>query len=67
MLTRLTVRSLCIMSISTLVISHFGFKDGTSVLVAPVLDHCLRVSFKDIFFQSGSSCASSLSMLTINF
>ena len=41
LLIRLTLRSLCIMSICYCVVSpHFGFECGTVALMAPVPGHC---------------------------
>ena len=37
--------SLCIWFIAILVISHFGFESGTSVLIASVPGHCLSFTF----------------------
>ena len=43
LLTRLTIRSLCIMSVIS-VISHFGFEGGILVLIAPIPVHLLLVT-----------------------
>ena len=37
--------SLCIMTICVLVISKFGFKGGTLVLVGSIPGHCLPFAF----------------------
>ena len=43
---RLTLSSLCILSICNFRISLFGFEGRIWVLIAPVPGHCLIVSFK---------------------
>ena len=43
---RLTLCSLCIMSICNLVIPLFGFEGSIWVLIAPVPGHCLLLAFR---------------------
>ena len=44
--TRLTVCSLCILTICVIsIISRFGFEGGIWVLIALVPGHCIRVTF----------------------
>ena len=45
LLTRLTICSLCIMTVCILIISRFGFECGFWILIAPVPDHCIRLTF----------------------
>ena len=42
---RLTICSLCILTICNLVISRFGFEGGIRVLIAPVSSQCLLLTF----------------------
>ena len=47
LLTRLTICSLCILTICNIKIvnSRFGFEGGICVLIVPILGHCILVTF----------------------
>ena len=49
MLTRVTICSLCVLTICTLSYSRFSIEGWISVLIAPVTGHCLLVTFTDVF------------------
>ena len=49
MLTRFTICSLCSLTLCTFSYSRFRFEGGIWVLIAPVLGHCLLVTFTDVF------------------
>ena len=47
-LTRLTICSLCILTLCNFSYSRFGFEDGVRVLIVPVPGHCIFVTLTDI-------------------
>ena len=60
LLIRLTVCSLCIMSICKFGCSHFGIADGTVILIVPVPVQCLHLLLTSLTYWQARQTADEL-------